>query len=112
MSDTLSRLAEVLEARKGAAPDSSYVASLYHKGLNKILEKVGEEAVETILAARDAEVSGSNDKLIGETADLWFHSMVMLSKLGANPDQVLAELDKRFGLSGIDEKNSRSPQGE
>ena len=112
MSDTLNRVAQVLEDRKGADADSSYVASLYHKGLNKILEKVGEEAVETILAARDAEVSGSNDKLIGETADLWFHSMVMLSKLGANPDQVLAELDKRFGLSGIDEKNSRSQQGE
>ena len=112
MSDILARLHTVLEARKHAAPDSSYVASLYHKGLNKILEKVGEEAVETILAARDAEVSGLNDKLIGETADLWFHSMVMLSQLGASPDQVLAELDRRFGLSGIDEKNSRSQQGE
>ncbi|MFN3712417.1 MAG: phosphoribosyl-ATP diphosphatase [Alcanivoracaceae bacterium] len=112
MSDILARLHTVLEARKQAEPSSSYVAGLYHKGLNKILEKVGEEAVETILAARDAEVSGNNDKLIGETADLWFHSMVMLSQLGANPDQVLAELDRRFGLSGIDEKNSRSQQGE
>ncbi|MDF1628794.1 MAG: phosphoribosyl-ATP diphosphatase [Alcanivoracaceae bacterium] len=112
MSDILARLHSVLEERKQAEPSSSYVASLYDKGLNKILEKVGEEAVESILAARDAEVSGNNDKLIGETADLWFHSMVMLSKLGANPDQVLAELDKRFGLSGIDEKNSRSQQGE
>jgi phosphoribosyl-ATP pyrophosphohydrolase len=112
MSDILARLHAVLEERKQAEPSSSYVASLYHKGLNKILEKVGEEAVETILAARDAEVSGNNDKLIGETADLWFHSMVMLSQLGANPDQVLAELGRRFGLSGIDEKNSRSLQGE
>ena len=111
MSDILARLHTVLEARKQAAPDSSYVASLYHKGLNKILEKVGEEAVETILAARDAEVSGDNDKLIGETADLWFHSLVMLSQLGAHPDAVLAELERRFGLSGIEEKNSRSRGG-
>jgi len=85
MSDTLTRLAEVLEARKGAAPDSSYVASLYHKGLNKILEKVGEESVETILAAKDAAVSGDSSDLIYETADLWFHSLVMLAALGQHP---------------------------
>ena len=85
MTDTLSRLAEVLEARKGAAPDSSYVASLYHKGLNKILEKVGEESVETILAAKDAAVSGDCSDLIYETADLWFHSLVMLAALGQHP---------------------------
>ena len=85
MSDTLSRLAEVLEARKGAAPDSSYVASLYHKGLNKILEKVGEESVETILAAKDAATSGDCKDLIYETADLWFHSLVMLAALGQHP---------------------------
>ena len=85
MSDTLTRLAEVLESRKGAAPDSSYVASLYHKGLNKILEKVGEESVETILAAKDAAASGDASDLIYETADLWFHSLVMLAALG-QPD--------------------------
>jgi len=104
MSDTLTRLAEVLEARKGAAPDSSYVASLYHKGLNKILEKVGEESVETILAAKDAAVSGDSSDLIYETADLWFHSLVMLAALGQHPQAVLDELDRRFGLSGHAEK--------
>jgi phosphoribosyl-ATP pyrophosphohydrolase len=108
MSDTFTRLAEVLEARKGAAPDSSYVASLYHKGLNKILEKVGEESVETILAAKDAAVSGDCSDLIYETADLWFHSLVMLASLGQHPQAVLDELDRRFGLSGHDEKAARS----
>ena len=107
MSDTLSRLAEVLESRKGADADSSYVASLHHKGLNKILEKVGEECTETIIAAKDAERSGSLDELVSETADLWFHSLVMLSHLGGHPDQILAELARRFGLSGHDEKASR-----
>ena len=110
MTDTLSRLAEVLEARKGAAPDSSYVASLYHKGLNKILEKVGEESVETILAAKDAAVSGDCSDLIYETADLWFHSLVMLAALGQHPQAVLNELDRRFGLSGHAEKAARSEQ--
>ncbi|WOD29041.1 phosphoribosyl-ATP diphosphatase [Alloalcanivorax xenomutans] len=107
MSDILNQLHQVLEARKGAAPDSSYVASLYHKGLNKILEKVGEEAVETLLAARDLEAGGEAQALISETADLWFHSMVMLAHLGLHPDQVLAELERRFGLSGHEEKASR-----
>jgi phosphoribosyl-ATP pyrophosphohydrolase len=107
MSDTLSRIAAVLEARKGTAADSSYVASLYHKGLNKILEKVGEESVETILAAKDAAISGDCSDLIYETADLWFHSMVMLSALGQHPQAVLDELDRRFGLSGHDEKAAR-----
>jgi phosphoribosyl-ATP pyrophosphohydrolase len=108
MSDILTRLAEVLEARKDEAPDASYVASLYHKGLNKILEKVGEEAVETILAARDCEASGNSEALVSETADLWFHSLVMLAHMDIGPEQVLAELDRRFGQSGIDEKNSRA----
>ncbi|QLF93358.1 phosphoribosyl-ATP diphosphatase [Pseudomonas sp. ABC1] len=107
MSDTLDRLAEVLESRKGAAADSSYVASLYHKGLNKILEKVGEESVETILAAKDAATSGDSSDLIYETADLWFHSMVMLAALGQHPRAVLAELERRFGLSGHAEKAAR-----
>ncbi len=112
MSDTLSRVAQVLEERKGAAPDSSYVASLYHKGLNKILEKVGEESVETILAAKDAAVSGDCSDLIYETADLWFHSLVMLAHLGQNPQSVLDELDRRFGLSGHAEKAARDPSEE
>jgi phosphoribosyl-ATP pyrophosphohydrolase len=109
MSDVvLQRLMEVLEARKKASADDSYVASLHSKGLNKILEKVGEESIETILAARDAEVSGDNTKLIYETADLWFHSLVMLSHLGANADSVLEELERRFDLSGLDEKARRN----
>ncbi|MEH3022393.1 MAG: phosphoribosyl-ATP diphosphatase [Pseudomonas oryzihabitans] len=108
MTDTLARLAQVLEERKQAAPDSSYVASLYHKGLNKILEKVGEESVETILAAKDAAVSGQYDDVIYETADLWFHSLIMLSALGQHPQAVLDELDRRFGLSGHAEKAART----
>ena len=107
MSDTLTRLAKVLEERKGAAADSSYVASLYHKGLNKILEKVGEESVETIIAAKDAAISGDCSDVIYETADLWFHSMVMLAQLGQHPQAVLDELDRRFGLSGHGEQASR-----
>ena len=108
MSDAvLQRLMQVLETRKKASYDDSYVASLHAKGLNKILEKVGEESVETILAARDAEVSGDNTKLIYETADLWFHSLVMLSHLGENSDSVLEELERRFDLSGLDEKAQR-----
>ena len=109
MSDVvLQRLMEVLEARKKASADDSYVASLHSKGLNKILEKVGEESIETLLAARDAEVSGDNTKLIYETADLWFHSLVMLSHLGANANSVLEELERRFDLSGLDEKAQRN----
>ena len=108
MSDSVLRqLCEVLESRKQASAEDSYVASLYNEGLNKILEKVGEEAVETILAARDAEQSGDNSKLIYETADLWFHSLVMLSHLDVDADKVLSELERRFGLSGLDEKASR-----
>lgn len=108
MIDVLSQLADVLHARKAASPDSSYVASLYHKGLNKILEKVGEECTETILAAKDAEHSGDTVALVGETADLWFHTLVMLSQLNVHPDAVLAELARRFDLSGLAEKAARS----
>lgn len=107
MTDTINRLAKVLEERKQAAPESSYVASLYHKGLNKILEKVGEEATETIIAAKDAAITGNADDVIYETADLWFHSLVMLSALNIEPQQVLDELDRRFGLSGHAEKAAR-----
>ncbi len=101
--DTLERLAEVLEARKGGDPDASYVARLYAKGLDAILKKVGEEATETVLAAKD----GDPAKLVHETADLWFHTLVMLAHQGLGPDAVLAELERRFGLSGLDEKAAR-----
>lgn len=108
MSDILNQLGQVLEERKQADADSSYVASLYSKGLNKILEKLGEESVETIIAAKDAKLSGDNSDVIYETADLWFHSLIMLSELGESPEVVLQELARRFGLSGIEEKASRT----
>lgn len=111
MSDVLERLAHVLEARKEADPNTSYVASLHAKGLNKILEKVGEECTETLLAAKDYQHSNDQrDKreLIYETADLWFHSLVMLSHLGLGPDDVLKELERRFDLSGLTEKAART----
>ncbi|MGB0669176.1 MAG: phosphoribosyl-ATP diphosphatase [Porticoccaceae bacterium] len=109
MNDSVLRqLSQVLEARKQASADESYVAGLHAKGLNKILEKVGEESIETILAARDAEQSGNNAKLIYETADLWFHSLVMLSHLGEDASAVLAELERRFDLSGLEEKAQRT----
>lgn len=106
--DILRRVAQVIDSRKNAEPDTSYVASLHHKGLNKILEKVGEEAVETILAAKDAASSGDAHDVIYETADLWFHSLVMLSALNLEPQAVLNELERRFGLSGHAEKASRT----
>jgi phosphoribosyl-ATP pyrophosphohydrolase len=108
MSDAiLKKLAEVLEQRKQSSADDSYVASLHQKGLNKILEKIGEESVETILAARDSEQTGDNSKVVYETADLWFHSLVMLSHLDIEVDEVLQELERRFGLSGLEEKANR-----
>ncbi|WP_293646342.1 phosphoribosyl-ATP diphosphatase [Thiolapillus sp.] len=106
MTDTLQQLAEVLEQRKSAAPDSSYVASLYHKGLDAILKKIGEEATETVMAAKD----GDRDKIVYETADLWFHSMVLLAHAGLGPQDVLKELERRFGLSGLEEKASRKAE--
>lgn len=108
MSDLLDRLAQVLEERKQADPESSYVASLHAKGLNKILEKMGEECTETLLAAKDAEQSGDTAHLVYETADLWFHSMVMLSRMGLGPNDILDELSRRFDLSGLEEKASRN----
>ena len=112
MNDTLIRLAEILEQRKRADAGESYVASLHQKGLNKILEKVGEEATETIIAAKDVDSSGNREaglhELVKETADLWFHTMVMLSHLGLGPAQVLEELQKRFNISGLTEKASRT----
>ena len=101
--DILSRLADVLEQRKTADSDSSYVASLYQKGLDQILKKIGEEATETVLAAK----SGDPGQIVYETADLWFHTLVLLAQQGLRPEQVLAELARRFGSSGHDEKSSR-----
>lgn len=103
MSDILKELTAVLEQRKNAAPDSSYVASLYAKGQDAILKKIGEEATETVMAAKD----GDADKIVYETADLWFHTLVMLSQQGLSSDDVLAELGRRFGLSGLEEKARR-----
>ena len=103
MSDTLDKLAEVLEARKSAPPDSSYVAGLYAAGLDAVLEKVGEEAAEAIAAARADDPRA----LVHETADLWFHCLVMLAARGLHPRDVLAELERRFGISGLEEKAGR-----
>lgn len=105
--DVLRELTEVLKARRGADPDSSYVAALYQRGLNRILEKVGEEATEVVLAAKDADPKGRDDALVGEVADLWFHTLVMLVALNQEPDWVLDTLTARFGTSGHDEKASR-----
>lgn len=104
--DVLAQLGRIVQERKNADPSSSYVASLYHKGLNKILEKVGEEAFETVLAAKDASESATQD-LIYETADLWFHAIVMLGQFNVPPQAVLDELSRRFDLSGLVEKASR-----
>jgi phosphoribosyl-ATP pyrophosphohydrolase len=104
VNDILNRLAELLEQRKSADPTSSYVAKLYAKGMDAILKKVGEEATETILAAK----GGKREEIIYETADLWFHTLVMLAKADIKPQEVLDELARREGLSGIIEKESRS----
>jgi phosphoribosyl-ATP pyrophosphohydrolase len=101
--DILRQLVKVLEQRKQADPDSSYVAGLYHKGLDSILKKVGEEATETVIAAK----GGDADELVYETADLWFHTLVLLVHQGVDPDRVLNELERRFGLSGLEEKAAR-----
>ncbi|MCW8881553.1 MAG: phosphoribosyl-ATP diphosphatase [Sedimenticola sp.] len=103
MSDLLERLAQVLESRKEADPESSYVAKLYSKGLDAILKKIGEEATETVMAAKD----GDKEKIVYETADLWFHTLVLLAHQGLKPQDVLNELDRRFGLSGLEEKAQR-----
>ncbi len=104
MSDEiLRRLTQVLEQRKQADPASSYVAGLYHKGLDAILKKIGEEATETVIAAK----GGNTDQLVYETADLWFHTLVLLVHQGVDPDKVLDELERRFGLSGLEEKAAR-----
>lgn len=104
MRDTLQKLMTVLNERKNADAESSYVASLYAAGTDKILKKLGEEATETVIAGK----AGDKDQIVYETADLWFHSMVLLAHNDIDIDSVLTELDRRFGLSGHDEKASRS----
>jgi len=100
---TLLKLAAVLEQRKHADPESSYVAGLYQKGLDAILKKIGEEATETVIAAKGGDVQ----QLVYETADLWFHTLILLAHQGVGPDEVLRELERRFGLSGLEEKAAR-----
>lgn len=104
MNDILHELATVLEERKQANPEDSYVASLYAKGLDGILKKIGEEATETVMAAKE----GDKAQIVYETADLWFHTLVLLAQQGLGPDAVLQELGRRFGLSGLEEKAGRS----
>ena len=103
MQDVLTRLAEILEARKSADPAASYVAKLYSKGVDSILKKVGEEAAETIIAAKN----GNKEEIVYETADLWFHTLIMLANAGLKPEDVLNELARREGLSGLVEKANR-----
>lgn len=104
MTDIINKLADVLESRKGQRPDSSYVAGLYDKGTNTILKKIGEEASEVIIAAKDQD----KQAIIHEIADLWFHTMILLSSLDLKPDQVFDELERRFGESGLKEKANRT----
>lgn len=114
MSYNFELLESVLEQRKQADPEKSYVAQLHSKGLNKVLEKVGEECTEAILAAKDHDLAPSNNSksaLIGEVADLWFHTLVMLSHLELSQCDIMQELERRFGQSGLDEKASRGEKG-
>ncbi|MDR7272755.1 phosphoribosyl-ATP pyrophosphohydrolase [Pelomonas saccharophila] len=104
--DILSRVGAVIASRKGVDPTTSYVAKLFDKGLDAILKKVGEEATETVMAAKD----GDAQKVVYEVADLWFHSMVALAHFGLKPEDVLAELARREGLSGLEEFASRNPK--
>ncbi|WP_293777659.1 phosphoribosyl-ATP diphosphatase [uncultured Oxalicibacterium sp.] len=110
MSDILRRVADVIESRKPAAggdPEKSYVARLFSKGDDAILKKIGEEATETVMAAKDARISGDKSKVLYECADLWFHSMVLLAQFDLTPQDVIDELARREGVSGIDEKAAR-----
>lgn len=110
MSDTLSRLADIIDSRKpanGGDADKSYVARLFAKGDDAILKKIGEEATEAVMAAKDARATGDASKLVYECADLWFHSLIMLSQFGLTPRDVLEELARREGVSGIEEKANR-----
>jgi phosphoribosyl-ATP pyrophosphohydrolase len=110
--DALLHLAAVIESRKGASPETSYVARLFHKGTDTVLKKVGEEACEVIMAAKDmatAPTPEARQALVGELADLWFHSMVAMAHLGLGPQDVVAELARREGLSGLEEFARRTP---
>jgi len=112
-SDTLMRLADVIETRKpanGGDPEKSYVARLLHKGPDAFLKKIGEEATETVMAAKDIDHGGDRAKLVNEVADLWFHSMIALSHYGLTPADVVDELARREGLSGLEEKALRRAQ--
>jgi phosphoribosyl-ATP pyrophosphohydrolase len=102
-ADTLARLADIIESRIGGDPQRSYVAQLLARGSDAILKKIGEEATETVMAAKD----GAGDRIVGEVADLWFHCLIALAHYGLRPEQVLAELDRRAGTSGLDEKAAR-----
>jgi len=106
MSDTLEKLAAVIEQRRHADPEGSYVARLCAQGLDAILKKVGEEATEAVIAAK----GGDRAQLVHETADLWFHTLVMLAECDLGPAAILAELESRFGLSGLEEKAARGKQ--
>ena len=113
MSDTLQRLAGIIESRKlenGGDPDKSYIARLFSKGDDAILKKIGEEATETVMAAKDARHGGDRSKVLYECADLWFHSMVMLARFDLTPQDVIDELARREGISGIEEKANRKLQ--
>src|SRR6476660_6342941 len=112
-NDSLARLAQVIESRKaaqGGDPESSYVARLLHKGSDAILKKIGEEATEVVMAAKDADHGGDRSKIVSEVADLWFHSMIALAHYGFSPADVVAELERREGTSGIEEKALRKAQ--
>ena len=112
-SDTLMRLADVIETRKptnGGDPEKSYVARLLHKGPDAFLKKIGEEATETVMAAKDIDNGGERSKLTNEVADLWFHSMIALAHYGLTPADVVDELARREGLSGLEEKALRKAQ--
>jgi len=106
-ADTLARLGRVIDGRKGGDPDLSYVSRLFHKGDDAILKKIGEEATEVVMAAKDTRHGGDASKLVGEVADLWFHCLVMLAHYDLKPGDVLAELERREGLSGLEEKALR-----
>src|SRR5213075_1446689 len=106
-NDSLARLADVIEQRKGGDPDKSYVARLFHKGSDAILKKIGEEATEVVMASKDADHGGDPQKVVAEVADLWFHCMIALAHHGLAPADVIAELERRAGTSGIEEKALR-----
>jgi phosphoribosyl-ATP pyrophosphohydrolase len=113
LSEALARLAAVIESRlpaRGGDPEKSYVARLLHKGPDAFLKKIGEEATEVVMAAKDAEHGGDPAKIVGEVADLWFHCMVALAHYGLSPAEVIAELERREGTSGIEEKALRKAE--